>query len=32
MVLDDKIRNERTGILTKDFGFVSETAQFSLFF
>ena len=32
MGLDDKIEKERTGILTKDFGFVSETAQFVSFF
>ena len=28
MVLDDKIKNERTGFVTKDYGFVSETARF----
>ena len=32
MVLDDKIKNERTGIVTEDYGFVSETAQFVSFF
>ena len=32
MVLDDKIKNERTGIVTEDYGFVPETAQFVSFF
>ena len=32
MVLDDKIKNERTGIVTEDCGFLSGTAQFVSFF